>query len=81
VNGGGARRTREAGKYAGQPYLKPRKLVENSYAVVAKRFAEDSAAAGRLFCSALLFVPAVDFALIDKKNCSQETYVSENGLH
>ena len=58
----GRRRLREAGKYAGQPYQKPHKLVGNSYVVVARRAAEDIASVRRLVCSALLFACAVDFA-------------------
>ena len=58
---------KEAGKYAGQPYQKPCKLVGNSYFVAARRAAQDTASAGRLLCSALLFVSVVDFALTDRQ--------------
>ena len=62
MNGVGGRRPREVGKYAGQPYQKPHKLVENSYFVVARRTTENIASIGRLVCSTLLFAFAVDFA-------------------
>ena len=56
VNGVGEGRLREAGKYAGQLYLRPHKPVGNSYAVVARRAAEDAASVKRLLCGAPLFV-------------------------
>ena len=49
------RRLREAGKYDGQPYEKPHKLVGNLYVTLARRAAEDTASVGRFVCSALLF--------------------------
>jgi hypothetical protein len=53
------------GKYAGQPYQKPHRLVENWYIVDVRRAAADDASAGRPFCSALRFVSVVDFARTD----------------
>ena len=61
------RRLRGAGRYVGQPYLKPRKLAENLYTVGARRAAEDAASARKLLCSALLFVYVADFALTEVK--------------
>ena len=63
MNGGGKRRMKEAGKYAGQPYQKLHKLVGNSYDVVARRVAEDIASVRSLLRNVLLFVSVVDIAL------------------
>ena len=48
VNGMWAKRLKRAGKCAGQPYLKPCKLVENLHTVAARKAAEDTASARRL---------------------------------
>ena len=63
MNGDVKRRLKEAGKDAGQLYQKPCMLVQNLYAMAVKGAAENSTSAGRLLCSALLFVSVVDFAL------------------
>ena len=39
-------------------------LIENLYAVVARRTAENAANTGRLLCSTLLFVSVVDYRLL-----------------
>ena len=52
-------------KYVGALYLKLLRLVGNLYAVAAKRDAEDDASIIKLLYHALLFVCAVDFALIN----------------
>ena len=51
------------GKYTGQLFLKPGKLVENYCAVVARRDAWDYVSASKQDFNALLFATVVDCVL------------------
>ena len=65
MNGVGKGLKEVAGKYVGALYLELLRLVGNLYAVAAKRDAEDDASVIKLLYHELLFVCAVDFALIN----------------
>ena len=52
------------GKYAGQLFLMPHKLIENYCAVVAQRDAWDYVSTSRQDFNALLFATVVDCVLV-----------------
>ena len=65
---GDGRKSRGAGKSAGQLYQKLLKLVENLYIVAARKDALGAASVRRLLCNALLFAIVMDNVLA---NCCQ----------
>ena len=65
MNGVGKGLKEVAGKCVGALYLKLLRLVGNLYTVAAKRDAENDASVIKLLYHVLLFVCAVDFALIN----------------
>ena len=64
MNGVGTAMKMAVGKYAGQPFLKRHKFVENYYAVVARRGAWDYVGASRQDFNALRFATVVDCVLV-----------------
>ena len=64
MNGGGTGMKMAVGKYAGQLFQEPQKLVENYCAMVARRDAWYYVSASRQDFNALLFATVVDCVLV-----------------
>ena len=64
MNGGGTEMKMAVGKYAGQLFMKPHKLIENNCAVVARREAWDFEGDSRQDFNALLFATVVECVLV-----------------